>query len=73
MQRTTRLQAMAFLGDVAVHPAVLWPGGRPRDKRRAHGQWRLGGWGSALGGVIEGEAAVQQMRHGGGGRGEKMV
>ncbi len=65
--------AVAFWGDAAVQRAVLLGGGRPCDGRRARGQRYSGGRCGASGGVAGGEAAVQRTRHGGGGRGEKMV
>jgi hypothetical protein len=73
MGRTTRLLAVAFCGDVPVHQVVLLRGGWPWDEGRARGQRHSGGQGSALGGVVRGEAAEQQRRHGGGSRGEKVV
>jgi hypothetical protein len=64
---------VAVLGDVAVHRAVLLGGGRPCDGRRTHRQWHLGGRCGALDGVVGEEVAVRRTRHGGGGRGEKVV
>jgi hypothetical protein len=69
----THSRAMGYWGDVAVHWAVLLQGGQPCNKQHACRQRHLGGRGSALGGVVGGEAAVQQTRHGGGGRGEKVM
>ncbi len=51
---------------------LLW-GGQPWDRQRACGQRHSGGCGSALGGVVAGEPSMQQTRHGGGGREEKVV
>ncbi len=56
-----------------MHWAVLLGGGRPCNGQCACGQWHLGRRCGALSGVLGGEVAVQWMRHGGGGRGEKVV
>ncbi len=52
---------------------VLLGGGRLCNGQRAHRQRHLEGCCGASGGVVRGEAAVQRARHGGGGRGEKVV
>jgi hypothetical protein len=51
--------AVVFWGDVAVHWAVLLGGGQPCNRRCAHGRWHWGGRCSASGGVVGGEAAMQ--------------
>jgi hypothetical protein len=56
-----------------VHWVVLLGGGWPCIGQRACRQRHSGGCCGASGGVVRGEAAVQWTRHGGGGRGEKMV
>jgi hypothetical protein len=48
-----------FGGDVAVHRVVLLGGGRPYNGQRARRQRHLGGRCGASGGVVGGEAAVQ--------------
>ncbi len=59
------LTGRGIWGNVAVHWAVLF--GRTR------GQQHSGGCCGASGGVVGGEAGVQQTRHGVGGRGEAVV
>ncbi len=52
---------------------MLLGGGRPCDGQRTHEQRHLGGCCGVSGVVVGEEAAVQRTRHGGDGRGERVV